>query len=135
VSTDKFAVGIISPTGIGGWLAAFIVWLWLEVIFGLPAPTAFHQRLFVTASADLAFAGLCAVAAYFLMTKNSKGVILAKFCLVARVILAFASLTRVEHVKQTDALRVGIACGISVLWYLYLVRSERVKAVYSPATA
>jgi hypothetical protein len=64
VSTDKFAVGIISPTGIGGWLAAFIVWLWLEVIFSLPAPSAFHQRLsIIFASANLAFAGLCAVAA------------------------------------------------------------------------
>lgn len=127
IEAENRALTDVSLTGTCNCLSLLI--LWLRVAFVLCLLSAINARhSFPIVALNLAFAGLTASACYFLEIKNSRGVLLAKLYLVTRVI---AALVEFAYLGQTDALRTGIACGISLLCYLYLLRSKEVKSVYS----
>jgi hypothetical protein len=128
-NAENCAAKGVSLTRTGGWLALVI--LWLQVASALCLFSAIIARHnYPIAALNLAFASLTAIAAYFLATQNSKGVILAKLYLVTRVIVVLFEFANLGE----DVLRTSIACGVSLLCYLYLIRSKRVKSVYFHAT-
>lgn len=129
----------IGATSIGGWLLLLIVRLWIgtavRVIGGLAVGFSF-LGLFSFASAALA-----GIAAYLLGRKNGKGVLIAKIFLATDAsyyLLALISSMFGGASNESGALPPWfkptgylIAC---VLWFAYLIRSERVKNTYFPVS-
>jgi uncharacterized membrane protein len=126
---ENCSVPSVSRTSVSGWLSLLILWLRVAVVLCLLS-AIITRNSYPIAALNLAFAGLAASAAHFLAIKNGKGVLLAKLYLVTRVIPV---LFEFAHLSEADVLRTSIGCGISLLWYLYLLRSKQVSSVYFPA--
>lgn len=132
-SADRFAVGYTGPTDISGWLAVLILWFVLQVIpYSIASFGFIHFHRFGGAFFEsLVFAGFAAVTGYLLFIKNKKGVLLAKLYLIVRLCVLVVEIT---SLGKAAVLRNGLAVCMLILWYLYLVRSKRVKSIYSPAS-
>lgn len=122
----------LALTGIGGWLLLLIVRLWIGAAIRLIGGLAVGLSLLGLFS--FASAALAGVAAYLLGRKNAKGVMVAKVFLAADA--SYYLLELIVSMLGGASNDSGplppwfkpsgylVAC---VLWFAYLVRSERVK--------
>lgn len=112
--------------GIGGWLLLLIVKLWAGVAVRVLA--GISEQSHAVASLNFGFAAFAAIAAYLLGRKHPKGVILAKILLAAEAVYYILELLlpagSINTFKTTGFL------VASVLYFIYLFRSERVKNTY-----
>lgn len=116
-------------TGIGGWLVLYIIALWLTVVTNLRLLTTKPGLLFSVV--DLGFAALAAVTAVMLMSRNSNGVKLAKILQIVGAVFSWvlalgAAMENNLPTVKTRTLSLMVAC----LWWMYLVRSKRVRSTY-----
>ena len=124
--SDKFTVGYLGSSEFGGWLLFLIIILWSDaVLYLFVGFVARHS--YVPALWNLFLSALTASAAYFLTIKNSKGVLLAKLYFAANLVLRLVGVARIG---TASIFRTSASIGITTCYYLYLVRSERVKAIY-----
>jgi hypothetical protein len=112
--------------GIGGWLLLLIIKLWVgvavRVLGGIAEPNHLVGLL------NFGFAALAAIAAYLLGRNNPKGVMFAKILLAAEAIYYVLELippASVDNPFKTAGFFVA-----SVLYFIYLFRSKRVKNTY-----
>lgn len=114
--------------GIGGWLLLLIVKLWIgaavRVLSGIAQPNHLVALL------NFAFAALAGTAAYLLSRKNRKGVVLAKILLAAEA--AYYALELMPPASVDNPFKTAGFFTASVLYFIYLFRSKRVKNTYSP---
>jgi hypothetical protein len=122
------------PNGIGGWLLLYIIRLWLTVASNLREVTTRPDALYIVL--DLTFAALAATAAVLLMSKSANGVKVAKVLLILEGI--FFWLFALAAALDNNLLKVGkmtLYFIVAVLWWMYLVRSKRVRNTYFPVIA
>jgi energy-converting hydrogenase Eha subunit C len=127
---DRFAVGYTGPNDISGWLALLIFWFALQVIVYSLALIGLRHNIGIVFGESSMFAGFAAVTGYLLLVRNKKGVLLAKFYLLAYLILHLVALVQSVSVAKTGVLRQSLAICTIILWLLYLLRSKRVKRIY-----
>jgi hypothetical protein len=139
--------GAISPVGISGWLLVLIIRLWVGTAVGLAnASTATTEGIgspiptVVVTALCIGLAVLAASAALLLTKRSTKGVLVAKvfFVLDASVcgLGLFSALNGIEMLESRGFplwFRPAGFLVANVLWFIYLVRSQRVKNTY-PAT-
>lgn len=114
--------------GIGGWLSLLIIKLSLgaavRVLVGIALPNHLEALL------NIGFGVLSGIAAFLLLIRNRKGVLLAKIFLAteaAYYVLELLPPTSVDNPFKTSGFFVA-----SILYLIYLFRSERVKNTYFP---
>ena len=114
--------------GIGGWLLLLILKLWVgaavRVLGGIAAPNHLVALL------NFGFAALAGTAAYMLGRKNPKGVMLAKILLAAEAV--YYVLELVPPASVDNPFKTAGFLTASVLYFIYLFRSKRVKNTYFP---
>ncbi len=124
---DRFAVGYSGPNDISGWVAVLILWFALQVFVCSLASLASRHTFGLVFFESSFFAMFAGIAGYLLFTKNEKGVSLAKVYLIARLV---GVVIEAATVGKTAVPKEAWAICMLVLWYLYLVRSRRIKAIY-----
>jgi hypothetical protein len=115
--------------GIGGWLLLLVIKLSVGGLTRLLGGLAESNH--GVGLLNIAFGVIAGIAAYLLMRKNAKGVLLAKIFLGAEALYYVLELippTSVANPFKT----LGFFCA-SVLYLAYLFRSKRVKNTYFPA--
>jgi len=116
--------------GIGGWLLLLIIKLSVGAVGrGLSAIGSTSLPLIL---ADLAFAGVGGAAVLMLGYKNPKGVLFAKIYLAADAIYYLLAIVNSALGDQADMFRLSGFFVASLLYFLYLFKSERVKNTYFP---
>jgi hypothetical protein len=124
-------------TGIGGWLLLLIIRLWIGAV--IRAIGGLATGLSLMGILSFGYAALAGVAAYLLGRKSAKGVMAAKIYLVADALYYALSLLDSMIGDATPQLSSSFPPWFkpsgyliaSVLWIVYLARSERVKNTYS----
>jgi len=119
--------------GVGGWLALLIVKLSISAISrGL---AGFQQPISLLGSVNIIFAGLACIVAYLLGTKNPKAVLWAKIFLIADAAYYVLEVLDAVTSSSTDPSPLWFKplgyLIASILWFLYLMKSKRVKNTFS----
>ncbi|HTA60351.1 MAG TPA: hypothetical protein VK805_19515 [Candidatus Baltobacteraceae bacterium] len=112
--------------GIGGWLALLICKLCVGTV--VRSAGIANPNRFVAVISGLT-AVLAGVAAYLLLTKNRKGVTVAKVYLAIDAVLYLLIVAGSAVDARPDYKAAGF-CLASILYFLYLMRSKRVKNTY-----
>lgn len=142
----KILVGSSTPTivesqeitlvGVGGWLRLLTVKLALSAVIRLLGGLdGFSNGTYLVAAFNLGSALLTGIAAYLLETKNPKGVLLTKIYLILDAVYYLAVL--VIGPSSTDFADRFKPVGFlltSVLYFVYLLRSRRVRNTYKPTS-
>jgi hypothetical protein len=116
-------------TGIGGWLALFIIRLWLGVVMNLLGLEKHVNRLGVVVS--IGFAVLAAVAAVLMMLKSHYGVKVANvYVLLEASVYLLLTWNAAEANNLPVFERMTWYFVVSILWWVYLVRSKRIRNTY-----
>lgn len=114
--------------GIGGWLLLLIIKLWfgaaVRVLGGIAEPNHLLALL------NFGFAALAGIAAYLLGRKNPTGVMLAKIFLAAEAV--YYVLELLPPASVDNPFKTAGFLTASVLYFIYLFRSKRVKNTYFP---
>ena len=116
-------------TGIGGWLAFFIIRLWWAVVLDI---NGLARQLSGQGTAlKVIYAVLAAIVAVLMMVKNPYGVKIAKAYLLLEASdhMFFAWSAAVESNSSSVNRLCGAFVG-SILWWVYLTRSKRVRNTY-----
>jgi hypothetical protein len=111
--------------GINGWLLLLIIKLWASAV--VRALVGLGQASSLDGIINLCSAALSGIAAYLLGIKNPRGVLLAKIFLAVDVLYYLLQL-----MPPTDnpARTLGFLIA-SLLYFVYLFRSKRVKNTYA----
>ncbi|HVB56733.1 MAG TPA: hypothetical protein VNE63_09930 [Candidatus Acidoferrales bacterium] len=114
--------------GIGGWLLLLIIKLWfgaaVRVLGGIAEPNHLLALL------NFGFAALAGIGAYLLGRKNPTGVMLAKIFLAAEGV--YYVLELLPPASVDNPFKTAGFLTASVLYFIYLFRSKRVKNTYFP---
>ena len=131
---DKFANRFQDaiPTGIGGWLLLLIIKLWVGAL--VRSLAAITELPHVLGMVNLLYGVAGGYAAYLLSAKNPKGVLQAKIFLLADAAYYVVALANTLLGGEGSAFRKVGFVAASLLYFLYLSGSQRVKATYFPAT-
>jgi hypothetical protein len=114
--------------GIGGWLLLLIIKLWVGVTVRILGGIAEPNHLL--ALVNFGFAALAGIAAYLLGRKNPKGVMLARIPLAAEAV--YYALELLPPASVDNPFKTAGFFTASVLYFIYLFRSKRVKNTYFP---
>lgn len=114
--------------GIGGWLLLLIIKLWVGVAVRLLGGIGEPNHL--VALLNFGFAALAAITAYLLGRKDPKGVMLARFFLAAEAVYYLLEL--LPPTSSVNPFKTAGFLTASVLYFIYLFRSKRVKNTYFP---
>jgi hypothetical protein len=116
-------------TGIGGWLAFFIIRLWWIVVLDINGLA--RQLSPLGTALKVTYAVFAAIVAVLMMVKNPYGVKIAKpyLLLEASDHLFFAWVAAVE-INSSSVIKLCWAFVGSILWWVYLTRSKRVRNTY-----
>ena len=134
-NADKLADGFHDaiPTGINGWLLLLVIKLWFGAVLRVFVGIAELPHLLGIFNLVYGLAG--GYAGFLLTTRNPRGVKAAKIFLLADAayyLLVFGD--ALLGGEASRAVREGGFCVASVLYFLYLGASKRVKATYSPTS-
>ena len=111
-SADEFAVGYTGPNEISGWVAVLVLWFALQVIIYAMASVASRHARGIIFFEAMFFAAFAAITTYLLLTKNERGVLLAKAYLAARLCTLVIEIVRVGN---TGLLRAGYGICVPIL--------------------
>jgi hypothetical protein len=112
--------------GIGGWLLLLIIKLLvgtaLRVLVGIAMPNHLAGVF------NIGFGVLSGTAAFLLINRNRKGVLLAKIFLAAEAL--YYALELLPPASVDNPFKTCGFAAASVLYFIYLARSKRVKNTY-----
>ena len=133
----------LNGSTVGGWLRVLtlLLSLWEPVSFAVTAASSFNAiqvrgvTVALVLAARLAAAVLCVAAGRALQDRRATGVTLAKGALaLSALVQVFAALTPyfpTNRMPGDAPLYVGATVAYYGGWFLYLIRSKRVKATFS----